>query len=129
MKLGTLQHGEHWAQDSYWLWPGETRTYQYTFTGITEDTDCKATIKYWNGNDYVIHDEEWITIQVINPVDVYLAEAITCDWVNGFNNHGPAKTFFNPGDPLNHEAGEQYFRAQKKFEQKANAWTKKYAMD
>jgi ubiquitin-protein ligase len=27
--------------------------------------------------------------------------------------------FFNPGDPLNHEAGEQYFRAQKKFEAKA----------
>jgi ubiquitin-protein ligase len=37
--------------------------------------------------------------------------------------------FFNPGDPLNHEAGEQYFRAQKKFEAKASAWTKKYAMD
>ncbi|MFX1419678.1 MAG: ubiquitin-conjugating enzyme family protein [Promethearchaeota archaeon] len=37
--------------------------------------------------------------------------------------------FFNPGDPLNHEAGEQYFRAQKKFEAKANTWTKKYAMD
>ena len=37
--------------------------------------------------------------------------------------------FFNPGDPLNHEAGEQYFRALKKFESKAESWTKKYAMD
>ena len=37
--------------------------------------------------------------------------------------------FFNPGDPLNHEAGEQYFRAQKKFESKAKSWTAKYAMD
>ncbi|MBY9011943.1 MAG: ubiquitin-conjugating enzyme E2 [Candidatus Lokiarchaeota archaeon] len=37
--------------------------------------------------------------------------------------------FFNPGDPLNHEAGEQYFRAQKKFEAKAKSWTAKYAMD
>ena len=37
--------------------------------------------------------------------------------------------FFNPGDPLNHEAGEQYFRAQKKFESKAKSWTTKYAMD
>ena len=37
--------------------------------------------------------------------------------------------FFNPGDPLNHEAGEQYFRALKKFEAKAESWTKKYALD
>ena len=37
--------------------------------------------------------------------------------------------FFNPADPLNHEAGEQYFRSPKKFEQKAKQWTQKYAMD
>ncbi|MBD3195458.1 MAG: hypothetical protein GF317_10410 [Candidatus Lokiarchaeota archaeon] len=37
--------------------------------------------------------------------------------------------FFNPGDPLNHEAGEQYFRSPKKFEKKAAAWTDKYAKD
>jgi len=37
--------------------------------------------------------------------------------------------FFNPGDPLNHEAGEQYFRSLKKFESKARDWTAKYAMD
>ncbi|GAB4330483.1 MAG: hypothetical protein Kow0069_38110 [Promethearchaeota archaeon] len=37
--------------------------------------------------------------------------------------------FFNPGDPLNHEAGEQYLRAESKFLKKAREWTKKYAMD
>lgn len=37
--------------------------------------------------------------------------------------------FFNPGDPLNHEAGEQYFRQKSKFDKKAESWTKKYAMD
>jgi ubiquitin-conjugating enzyme (huntingtin interacting protein 2) len=37
--------------------------------------------------------------------------------------------FFNPGDPLNHEAGEQYFRSLKKFEAKAKKWTNSYAID
>jgi ubiquitin-protein ligase len=37
--------------------------------------------------------------------------------------------FFNPSDPLNHEAGEQYFRSLKKFEAKARDWTEKYAKD
>ncbi|MFO7797979.1 MAG: hypothetical protein ACQERB_13460 [Promethearchaeati archaeon] len=37
--------------------------------------------------------------------------------------------FFNPGDPLNHEAGEQYFRSHKSFQKKAEKWTQKYAMD
>jgi len=37
--------------------------------------------------------------------------------------------FFNPGDPLNHEAGEQYFRSHKSFQKKAEKWTEKYAMD
>jgi len=36
--------------------------------------------------------------------------------------------FFNPGDPLNHEAGEQYLRAEDKFIEKARKWTKDYAM-
>ncbi|MEJ2249028.1 MAG: hypothetical protein P8Y70_03545 [Candidatus Lokiarchaeota archaeon] len=37
--------------------------------------------------------------------------------------------FFNPSDPLNHEAGEQYFRNYKKFVKKAEAWTEKYALE
>ena len=37
--------------------------------------------------------------------------------------------FFNPSDPLNHEAGEEYFRNLKKFESKAKKWTEKYASD
>ena len=36
--------------------------------------------------------------------------------------------FFNPGDPLNHEAGEQFLRAEDKFMEKARKWTKDYAM-
>ncbi|MHA1681219.1 MAG: ubiquitin-conjugating enzyme E2 [Promethearchaeota archaeon] len=35
--------------------------------------------------------------------------------------------FFNPGDPLNHEAGEEALRAWKKFAKKARDWTEKYA--
>ena len=37
--------------------------------------------------------------------------------------------FWNPSDPLNHEAGEQAQRAPDKFNKKAKQWTKKYAMD
>ncbi len=37
--------------------------------------------------------------------------------------------FFNPSDPLNHEAGEQALRAESKFEEKAKKWTEKYAME
>ncbi len=37
--------------------------------------------------------------------------------------------FFNPGDPLNHEAGEQCLRALDKFNKKAKSWTQKYAKD
>ncbi len=36
--------------------------------------------------------------------------------------------FFNAGDPLNHEAGEQYLRAEDKFRKTAREWTKNYAM-
>ena len=36
--------------------------------------------------------------------------------------------FFNPGDPLNFEAGEQALHHIEKFEAKAREWTKKYAM-
>ncbi|MFX0103834.1 MAG: ubiquitin-conjugating enzyme E2 [Candidatus Hodarchaeota archaeon] len=35
--------------------------------------------------------------------------------------------FFNPADPLNHEAGEEALRAWKKFAKKAKEWTDKYA--
>lgn len=35
--------------------------------------------------------------------------------------------FFNPGDPLNYEAGEQALHHYNKFEAKAKEWTKKYA--
>lgn len=35
--------------------------------------------------------------------------------------------FFNPGDPLNHEAGEEALRAWKKFAKKAKEWTSQYA--
>ncbi|MFX0100968.1 MAG: ubiquitin-conjugating enzyme E2 [Candidatus Hodarchaeota archaeon] len=37
--------------------------------------------------------------------------------------------FFNPADPLNHEAGEEALRAWNKFARKAREWTKKYARD
>jgi len=37
--------------------------------------------------------------------------------------------FFNPGDPLNFEAGEQAMNNYKKFANKAKEWTKKYAMN
>ncbi|MHA1719858.1 MAG: ubiquitin-conjugating enzyme E2 [Promethearchaeota archaeon] len=37
--------------------------------------------------------------------------------------------FFNPGDPLNFEAGDQALNHYNKFESKAKEWTKKYAMN
>jgi len=37
--------------------------------------------------------------------------------------------FFNPGDPLNFEAGEQALHNYSKYENKAKDWTKKYAMN
>jgi len=37
--------------------------------------------------------------------------------------------FFNPNDPLNHEAGEQYLRAEAKFNEQARKWTAMYAKD
>ena len=37
--------------------------------------------------------------------------------------------FFNPGDPLNFEAGDQAMNNYKKFANKAKEWTKKYAMN
>ncbi len=36
--------------------------------------------------------------------------------------------FFNPEDPLNHEAGEQFKRAPEKFWTQAQQWTKKFAI-
>lgn len=29
-----------------------------------------------------------------------LTEAVTCEWVNGFQDHGPMKTIFNYGPPI-----------------------------
>jgi ubiquitin-conjugating enzyme (huntingtin interacting protein 2) len=37
--------------------------------------------------------------------------------------------FYNPGDPLNHEAGEQALRSPDRFNKQAREYTKKYAMD
>jgi ubiquitin-conjugating enzyme (huntingtin interacting protein 2) len=82
-----------------------------------------------------------ICLDLINPDLVGKVDAAT-----GASGWTPSKTltniiealkammhmeapFFNPGDPLNHEAGEQYFRSLKKFEQKAKQWTQNYAMD
>ncbi|MHA1383293.1 MAG: ubiquitin-conjugating enzyme E2 [Candidatus Helarchaeota archaeon] len=36
--------------------------------------------------------------------------------------------FFNPDDPLNNKAGEQYQKNPKKFNSEAKKWTEKYAM-
>ncbi len=82
-----------------------------------------------------------ICLDLINPDKVGKVDPAT-----GASGWTPAKTltniigalkgmmhmeppFFNPGDPLNHEAGEQYFKSEKSFRKKAEKWTEKYAMD
>ena len=81
-----------------------------------------------------------ICLDLINPDLVGKVDAGT-----GASGWTPAKTlvnviealkgqihceppFFNPSDPLNHEAGEQALHAYKKFAKKASDWTKQYAM-
>jgi len=82
-----------------------------------------------------------ICLDLINPDKVGKVDPVT-----GASGWTPAKTltniinalkemmhveppFFNPGDPLNHQAGEQYFKSLKKFNKQAEKWTEKYAMD
>ncbi len=81
-----------------------------------------------------------ICLDLINPELVGRVDATT-----GASGWTPSKTltniiealkgqihceppFFNPGDPLNYEAGDQALNHIDKFESKAKEWTKKYAM-
>ena len=81
-----------------------------------------------------------ICLDLINPELVGRVDATT-----GASGWTPSKTltniiealkgqihceppFFNPGDPLNYEAGDQALNHPDKFESKAREWTKKYAM-
>lgn len=51
-----------------------------------------AEIEVWDGNSWVEDDD---SLDVGESGEVTLTEAVTCDWVNGFEDHGPTVTEFD----------------------------------